>query len=223
METSKERYIPALGYKILTPLYDPIVAFTCREGKFKQALLTQAGIKNGHQVLDLGCGTGTLAVQVKRSIPGAKVISIDGDEQILEIARSKSKKEGVKVEFHRCDASQLPFDNNRFDRVVSSLFFHHLIMDQKISAIREVFRVLRPGGELHVADWGKPTSRMMRLLFYFIQMLDGFESTQDNVQGLLPVVLRDCGFKQPTLRDTIPTVFGTMALYSAVKSKEHSP
>jgi ubiquinone/menaquinone biosynthesis C-methylase UbiE len=221
METSKERYIPALGYKLLTPLYDPIVAFTCREKKFKQALLIQAGIKNGHQVLDLGCGTGTFAVQMKRSTPGAKVISIDGDEQILEIARSKSRKAGVKVEFHRCDASQLPFDNNRFDRVVSSLFFHHLIMDQKIAAIKEVFRVLKPRGELHIADWGKPTSRMMRLLFYFIQMLDGFEGTKDNVQGLLPAVLKNYGFKQPTIRDTIPTVFGTMTLYSAVKPKQN--
>ncbi|MGD0276921.1 MAG: class I SAM-dependent methyltransferase [Syntrophales bacterium] len=152
MESSKERYIPALGYKTLTPLYDPIVAVTCREKKFKQALLIQAGIKDGHRVLDLGCGTGTFAVQIKRSIPGAQIISIDGDGKILEIARSKAEKAGVDVEFHLCYSSELPFDSNSFDRVVSSLFFHHLVIDQKISTIREVFRVLKPHGELHVAD-----------------------------------------------------------------------
>jgi ubiquinone/menaquinone biosynthesis C-methylase UbiE len=219
MESSKERYIPALGYKILTPLYDPIVAVTCREKKFKQALLIQAGIKEGHRVLDLGCGTGTFAVQIKRLIPSAKVISIDGDEQILEIARSKAERAGVDVEFRRCYSSQLPFDNNSFDRVVSSLFFHHLVIDQKISTIREVYRVLKPHGEIHVADWGKPTSCLMRILFYFIQILDGFESTKDNVQGLLPSIFKDCGFESQSLRNNISTILGTMALYSAIKPK----
>ena len=104
-----------------------------------------------------------------------------------------------------------------FDRVVSSLFFHHLTRTDKERTIREVLRVLKPGGQLHVADWGKPTSRLMRRLFYAVQLLDGFETTQDNVEGLLPQLFTQGGFQDVTLHQKFSTVYGTLALYHAAK------
>lgn len=95
---------------------------------------------------------GTFAVVIKRSIPGAEVISIDGDERILEIARQKSEKANVDVKLHQCFASHLPFKDNYFDRALFCLFFHHLTIGQKIPTIKEVLRVLKPDGELHVTD-----------------------------------------------------------------------
>ena len=217
METSKERYIPALGYRLLTPLYDPVVALTCREKTFKGRLLEQAGIQAGHHVLDVGCGTGTLATQIKQSTPRAKVVSIDGDPQVLAIAKHKAASHRVQVHFCCCLSSQLPFRDGAFDRAVTSLFFHHLMTDQKTSTAREVLRVLEPGAEFHVADWGRPTNALMRLLFYGIQILDGFANTTDHVKGRLPSLLHECGFQQCRLRESFSTMWGTMTLYSARK------
>jgi ubiquinone/menaquinone biosynthesis C-methylase UbiE len=83
-------------------------------------------------------------------------------------------------------AFELPYPDASFDRVISSLLFHHLTRENKERTLREVFRVLRPGEELHVADWGKAQNWPMRVAFLLVQMLDGFETTADNVNGLLP-------------------------------------
>jgi ubiquinone/menaquinone biosynthesis C-methylase UbiE len=217
METSRERYIPALGYRFLTPIYDPIVSFTCREKTFKSHLLAQAGIQHGNLVLDVGCGTGTLAVQMKKTIPEADILCIDGDLQVLSIARGKARKNEADIRFSCCFSTQLPFPENSFDRIVSSLFFHHLSKTQKIATLDEMHRMLKPGGQLHVADWGKPTNMIMRFLFYFIQMLDGFNTTSDNVKGLLPALFRQCGFDSVEVCKNFSTIFGTISLYKAVK------
>lgn len=219
METSRERYIPALGYRFLTPIYDPIVSLTCREKTFKGQLLRQADIQKGHRVLDVGCGTGTFAVQMKKTEPEAEITCIDGDRQVLSIARGKSSRHGAEVRFHCCFSTQLPFQGSSFDRVVSSLFFHHLSRSRKIATMREIHRVLKPGGQLHVADWGRPTSTLMRILFYLIQILDGFGTTSDNVKGLLPDIIEECGFGSVEIRTSFSTIFGTMTLYSATRPK----
>jgi len=83
--------------------------------------------------------------------------------------------------------------------------------------MQEIHRILKPGGQLHVADWGKPTGMIMRSLFYFIQILDGFSTTSDNVKGLLPQIIRQCGFDSVEICNNLPTIFGTMTLYSAIK------
>ena len=104
-----------------------------------------------------------------------------------------------------------------FDRVLSSLFFHHLTWENKQRTARELFRVLKPGAELHVADWGYPSNALMRGLFLFIQLLDGFENTQANVEGKLIELFQETGFSNVAQRQTFNTIFGTMVLYSAVK------
>ena len=102
------------------------------------------------------------------------------------------------------------------DGFVSSLFFHHLNRGQKADSAKEVFRILRPGGQFHIADWG-PSDRLMRLLFYPVQLLDGFETTADNANGLLPEIFETAGFHSVRTLSEIRTVCGTVALYSAVK------
>ena len=107
-----------------------------------------------------------------------------------------------------------------FDRAVSSLFFHHLSWEVKERTAQELFRVLKPGAELHVADWGLATSVVMRGLFMFIQLLDGFKNTQDNVSGRLIALFAEAGFVEVSQRQTFGTAFGTMALYSAYKPSQ---
>ncbi len=218
MPATDEKYVPALRFDLLTAIYDPVVRITTREGAFKRALLEQARIKDGERVLDLGSGTGTLAIRAKRENPGAEIFGVDGDPKILAIAERKARRAGVKVSFDRALATSLPHADGSFDKVLSSLFFHHLSRSDKIGAMREACRVLQPGGEIHVADWGRPANALMRTLFFSIQLLDGVDNTRANVRGELPALLEQAGFSRVMDGRAYATVFGTLALYSAEKT-----
>ncbi|HMT09930.1 MAG TPA: class I SAM-dependent methyltransferase [Pyrinomonadaceae bacterium] len=214
---NNEKYIPALSYDWLTGLYDPVVALTTREGAFKNALVDQAGIADGHRTLDLGCGTATLSILLKQKQPNAVIVGIDGDAKILQIAKKKAHKAGVDITFDEGMSFDLPYEDESFDRIVSSLFFHHLSRESKSETLREVNRVLKPDGEFHVADWGLPTSRLMRGASYLIQFLDGFETTADNFNGLLPKLITDAGFTFVEETVHFNSVFGTIRLHKCLR------
>ncbi len=216
-QPSEPKYVPALGFHWLTPYYDAVVGTTTRERSFKQALIKQARFEPGQRVLDLASGTGTLAIWIKQHQPQANVTGVDGDPAILSLASRKARKANVSVQFDHALSYNLPYPEAHFDRVVSSLFFHHLSWEDKERTAQELFRILKPGAELHVADWGRATNALMRGLFLFVQLLDGFKNTQDNVSGKLITLFGQAGFVKVTQRQAFSTVHGTMALYSAVK------
>jgi len=216
-QSHDSKYVPALGFHWLTPCYDAVVGATTRERRFKQALIRQANIEVGHRVLDLACGTGTLAIWLKQACPGAEVVGVDGDPAVLARAGRKAQRAAVALQFAEALAYALPYPPARFDRVLSSLFFHHLSWEDKQRTAQEIFRVLRPGGQLHVADWGKAGNGAMRGLFLAIQLLDGFSNTRDNLEGRLIELFEDAGFAEVAQRQSFSTLFGTMALYSARK------
>lgn len=208
---------PALAYHALTPFYDRVVASTTRERTFKRALLEQAALQAGHHVLDVGCGTGTLAIAACLRAPGIEVSALDADPAILAIATGKARHAGVAVSFDLGRSTALPYAAESFDRVLSSLFFHHLRADDKVATAKEMHRVLRAGGELHVADWGRAGGPVSRAAFLAIQLLDGFETTRDNVAGHLPFLFESAGFRAVEETRRITTVFGVVSLYRAVK------
>ncbi len=215
MRESRSRYVHALGHRWLTPLYDLAAALTTRERTFKDRLIREADIRAGDRVLDLGCGTGTLALRVKQAVANARIVGVDGDARVLSVARGKAAGAGVR--FDRGLSFSLPYADDSFDRVLSSLFFHHLSREDKRRTLREVFRVLRPGGELHVADWGKPAHRLLGVMFTAVRILDGFENTRDSWEGFLPALLEEAGFERVSLRGEINAPLGTLALHSARK------
>ena len=217
MDKKREEFIPPLKYRWLTGFYDPLLAHALRESTFKPHLVDQASIKNGHRVLDLGCGTATLTCLIKKAHPEAEVVGLDGDQTVLDIARGKAAKAGMDVTLDHGMAFDLPYPDDSFDRVLSSLLFHHLTRENKVATLREVFRVLRPDGELHVADWGKPHNWLMGIAFLAVRLLDGFETTEDNVKGLLPELFAQPGFEDIQESGRYMTVFGTLLLYKALK------
>lgn len=210
---SRHDFVPALRFDWLTRLYDPIVRVTTRERRFKALLVRQLELRPQHRVLDLGCGTATLTIAIKRACPGAEVIGVDADPEIVALAWRKIERTGVSIEAALGNAQRLPFRNASFDRVVSSLVFHHLTHDAKLAALREARRVLASGGEVHIADWGRPHGPLMRLAFYGVQLLDGFETTRDSVLGVLPDLMRDAGFRDVHETRRMRTPLGTIALY----------
>ena len=216
---AERRYIPALRFSWLTPAYDVVVAATTRERTFKTALIEQAGLRPGQRVLDLACGTGTLTLAMARRCPEANITGVDGDPAVLRRAWRKAAQSGSMVHFDHALAGSLPYSDGNFQRVVSSLFFHHVMWPDKEQAAREAFRVLAPGGELHVADWGRARGALMRGAFFAIQLLDGFENTQDHVEGRLPVAFERAGFAGVEETGTFPTMWGTLSLYRAVKPR----
>ncbi len=103
---------------------------------------------------------------IKQQHPNTKVIGVDADPDILEYARSKASAAAIDVEFLNSNAADLPFESGSVERVVSSLFFHHLRPANKKRVLIEALRILCAGGELHVSDWGAPASILMRALFF---------------------------------------------------------
>lgn len=217
MSTQNERYIPALGYHWLTGLYDPVVRLTTRESAFKPALIAQADIRAGERVLDLACGTATLTIMAKQAQAAAEIHGVDGDANILKIAADKAQAAGLDLKLKQGLANALPYADAHFDRVMSSLFFHHLTRETKSAAFAELHRVLKPGGTLHVADWGRASDPLMRAAFLGIQLLDGFATTADSVHGLLPALMQKAGFDEVCETQRFSTMFGTMSLYRARK------
>mgnify|MGYP002381291964 CR=1 FL=1 len=185
----------ALGFRWLTPLYDPLIRYFLREQAWKSALV----------------------LSIKRQFPTTDMHGLDGDAEILEIARQKADQQQLSVTFDHGLSDALPYPDATFDRVLCSLMLHHLTYEQKLKTTQEVYRSLRAGGEFHVADWGKPQNALMRFTFLSVQLLDGFETTTDNVQGKLPQIFEDAGFVEVEQTEVFASVLGTLALFKAKK------
>lgn len=211
---SDSDYIPALGARWLTPLFDPLAKWGMRESFIKGELIKRAGISAGQRVLDVGSGTGTLTLMVRRQIQEAEVVGIDGDAEILSIARDKARQAGLDVTFDEGMAFALPYPDNSFDRVLSSLVFHHLTHDNKLRASAEVFRVLRPGGEFHILDIAEPQGRYATIVS---NVLRHTERTKDNLDGRLYDIFLIAGFQTVQETGIFQTFIGTLRSYRALK------
>jgi ubiquinone/menaquinone biosynthesis C-methylase UbiE len=201
----------------LTPAFDAVVRITARERAVKRRLLDQADVGANDAVLDLGAGTGTLAIWLKQGCPDARVTALDADPDVLALAHRKAAAAHCEIEFVEGFSTELPFPQSSFDAVLSTLFFHHLTGADKRRTLAEVHRVLKPGGELHVADYGKPSDPAMAALFYSVRVIDGFEVTRDNMRGALPQIFQQAGLEDAGERQQLRTALGTLALYSARK------
>lgn len=215
MPAESRRYLPALRFPALTRFFDPLVGLAMPERRFKGALVEQAAPRPGQRVLDIGCGTGTLALMVKEAEPEAEVVGLDADPEILELAREKAERARVEVRFDEALSTELPYEDNSFDLVLSTLFFHHLAGADKRQTAAEVARVLKPGGELQVVDYGRQPDPLMRAAITTVRLFDGFEQTRDNVAGALPEIFEYAGLERPAETGRFRTVFGSLSLYRA--------
>ena len=172
---------PAAEFHFLTPLYDFICGMTGYGAGFKRRLLNLAGLEPHHRVLDVGCGSGTLAVLMSEKLPAARVQAVDPDRRILLQAQRKAARRRMSVALQTARAEALPFPDGTFDRVLSTLTYHHIPDDYKAAALAETRRVLKPDGRFLLADFESTTSRLFR----------GKGRSRKSLEGWL----RDAGFE----------------------------
>jgi len=209
-EDRSSTFVPALGLHALTPLYDPLVRLTLREDALKRRLVERAAVWPGMRVLDLGCGTGTLLHLLAESCPAARLIGVDVDPAILEIAQQKLETAGVDAELRCGRLDEVGIPEASLDRVVTSLVLHHLTTDEKKQTLRTIRRLLRPGGELHIADFGPPHNLLMRAVAFGVRWFDGTERVAANLDGRLPGLLVAAGLADVDASEPLATPFGSL-------------
>ncbi len=151
-------FIPAAGYDWLLFLYDPLQTLM-RGDSFRRAMVDQAGIQPGQRVLDIGCGTGSLVVQLLKLHPETDVTGLDPDPKALARAKRKADRAGVSPTLDVGFSDELPYPEASFDFVFSSFMFHHLKPEEQQKTLAEVRRVLKPGGSFHLIDLAGASER----------------------------------------------------------------
>jgi ubiquinone/menaquinone biosynthesis C-methylase UbiE len=211
------KYIPAARWRVFTRVYDPVIALTMRERRWRDLMAARvdADLPEGGVSVDLGCGTGTFAIALGARRPDAELIGVDGDPQILELARAKPGAAGIQ--WLQGLAQELPLEDGSADVLTTSLVLHHLLPDDKRAALAEAARVLRPGGRLHVADWGRPHGPLLSGAFFVAQAIDGFDRTRDHRAGRLPRFIEEAGFGPVETYGRLRTGFGSLDLLTAAR------
>ncbi|HKA15885.1 MAG TPA: class I SAM-dependent methyltransferase [Myxococcota bacterium] len=197
--------------------YDLLVIVLSCAPRWRRALLAQIAPREGDVIADVGCGTGTQLVKIGRSTAGVTLIGIDPDADVLHRARHKLAKARVVAGLTRGyarDVADLLRDRG-VNKLVSSLVFHQVPLEEKVAGLAAMRGALVPGGELHVADYGLQRTRWMRRLFRIVQAGDGYENTEPNARGVLPEVMAQVGFRNVRETAVIATPTGSVSLYRA--------
>lgn len=211
-------FTPAAGRFAPTSLYDRGVALLTRESIWRSELVRRLSPAPGDSILDVGCGTGSMAILLKRAAPGARIVGLDPDAEALAIAKRKARAAGVEIEWHQGFAHDAA-NFGSFDKVISSLVFHQVPLDGKRSGIAAMFAAAKAGGLVSIADYAAQRTWRMRLLFRFIQLIDGRENTQLNADGFIEAELSGI-MGRPVAPDfAINTPTGTISLFCETKAE----
>jgi ubiquinone/menaquinone biosynthesis C-methylase UbiE len=209
---SHEHHVPGLGHARLTPLYD-IVTRLVGMPAVHDRLLRQSDVRPDHRVLEIGCGTGNLALRVKRAQPGAHVAGIDPDSRAVVIAQGKAARAGFDIDWTSGVAQRLPYPDGAFDRVLSSLMLHHLDTEQRSAALAEARRVLAVDGSLHAVDLGGTTDHKDG---FITRKLARTARLADNYHDQLVTSLTDAGFTRVVeVEHRVSRVLGRITFYRA--------
>lgn len=220
MDKTETDFTPALGSRNQTKNYDNVIAVMTREGLWRGRMLSELSPKSGQKILDIGSGTGSWSILVKQEFPDTKVIALDPDPDVRRIAERKATDANVDIQFLTVMGnSQIEMiDASTIDLVTISLVLHQCPMKTKTEILSNAYRLLRPGGRLLISDYGKQRSPLMSLLFNQVRIVDGYQDTKANKDGLIPQLMRQAGFQNVDERKITPTPTGSISLYVGQKA-----
>jgi ubiquinone/menaquinone biosynthesis C-methylase UbiE len=205
-------YLPAAGHDALLPGYD-LLTRLFGFNRVHEKLMRQAELADGNRVLEIGCGTGNLSVRVKRAYPSVEVTGSDPDPLALKRAQRKAVQM-TGIRFERGYAQELPYADGTFDRVLSSMMLHHLDSAAKTAAAAEIFRVLRPGGRLHVVDMGGNMTAHDGVAARLVMRSD---HAAGNLGDAIPRLLRAAGFDCTEVATQRHRFVGRLTYYRAAR------
>lgn len=210
MSDTARTYIPAAGRNWLLPFYDPL-QWLLGGHESRRGMLDAAELQSGMRVLDVGCGTGSLLVELKRSRPDLEVTGLDPDPLALSRTRGKLERASLSARLDEGFADELPYPDASFDRVFSSFMFHHLERDVKEGMLSEARRVLVPAGALHLVDFGGEAHDQG----FFARFIHSHDELKDNFGGTIPELMQGAGFGEVREVSHNRTIFGRVTHYEA--------
>ena len=220
-----QNYTPAAGHHLLTPLYDLGVALTTRETLWRNKLIELLSPQNNDIVLDIGAGTGSLAILLAQHNPITSYFGIDPDKAAIDIAQTKAVRENIHptfqvAHFSRAEVSDWPIPT----KATLCLVLHQVPLGEKKRLLREIRSTLGTGGLLFIADYGEQRSWLMRKLFRMtIQKLDGVFDTQPNADGALIPMMIEAGFSNVEELACFNSVTGSISILRGTASQRAMP
>ncbi|NUW46651.1 class I SAM-dependent methyltransferase [Nonomuraea rhodomycinica] len=213
---SENTFTPALGRFAPTRFYDHVIALT-RERLWRALAAMHVAPRPDDVIVDVGCGTGSLALLLARVEPRARIVGVDPDPEVLAAARRKADAAGAVVRWQAGMGDELveSLGAESADTVVSSLVLHQCPVPVKRAVLASMAAVLRPGGKLVIADYGWQRTPLMRLAFGIVQLADGKQDTQPNADGALPGLISAAGFRDVREAEVVPTATGSISVYVA--------
>jgi ubiquinone/menaquinone biosynthesis C-methylase UbiE len=211
-------FVPALGNPKFTQFYDLAIALMTRERKWRPEFVQLIDPQDGEVLIDVGSGTGSLAIALKCQAPSLRVIGVDPDPVVLQLARGKAEARNQSIEWFEemGDAISSVLGPIRADKIVSSLVLHQCLPDMKLRILDAMHKASKPGGQLFLADYGLQRTALMRVLFRQVQNLDGWECTTPNAKGELPSMIASAGFRNVREVRVTQTLTGSISFFHAI-------